>query len=499
MAVFRFLLLPVGLTLILSIFIDNGKKSSNQPSPLPQTLPNKKGVEQKPVPENKNFITEDINFPKNFFFGSAYSDFQTVGISEASDWHEYIQNMKPPQVGPGIANDLFNRYQEDFDLAEKIGLQVHRISLDWARIEPEEGKYDMAVVKKWKDIFRYMQSKGVQPMICLNHFPHPKWFADKGGWENPESPKIYSEYAKFLAINIGVPLKIKWWLTFNEPQFVISIPYGKGGWPPFKSVENLTDVSGTERLMKVTSNVMDGHRLAYRTIHLVLDKRMTGKNKAMVGFASAPGSFYPNDANSRLDQFAGNIFNTIHTLVFDSFIGNADRDFIGLNYYGRTRLKMHISLWKNVLPWLNEEKPFAIEWVNEGANRPNTRPKEFYPRALYDTIMKFKNMNKPIIITANGLDDDADKFREEFLIIHLKAIHDAIRDGADVIGYQYWALTDTWEPGDANFSHMGLIRIDREKDTLNRSLRPSAETYAEIIKTKKITKELLQKHKELLP
>ena len=107
-------------------------------------------------------------------------------------------------------------------------------------------------------------------------------------------------------------------------------------------------------------------------------------------------------------------------------------------------------------------------------------------------------MGLPIIITENGLSDDADNFREEFIVIHLKAVHDAIRDGANIIGYQYWALADTWEPGDASFSQMGLIKIDRDNN-LERSLRPSAWTYAEIIRTHKITKELLEKHKELVP
>ncbi|OGM98543.1 MAG: hypothetical protein A2649_00475 [Candidatus Yanofskybacteria bacterium RIFCSPHIGHO2_01_FULL_41_26] len=482
--------------LILSVLFWNSyltKKTRDNAPPIKEA-----GSEKITKQNNKTASSlvkfEDAVFPENFFFGSAYSDFQTAGISKASDWHEYIQNIKSPLVGPGIANDLFNRYQEDFDLAGEIGIQVHRISLDWARCEPEEGKFDKACIEKWKEIGRYMKSKGIQLMICLNHFPHPKWFAELGGWENVKAPYYYARYAEFIARNIGVPLETKWWLTYNEPQFVISIPYGKGGWPPFKTVENFADIKGTERFLKVAGNVMDGHRLAYRAIHKVMDKYMSKHNKVMIGFASAPGSFYPNDPNSDHDRLAENLFNTVHTLAFDSFVGNADRDFIGLNYYGRTKLKMHLPNWKNPLSWLGD-KPFAIEWVDEGANQPDGRPKEFYPQALYDLIMKFKDMGKPIIITENGLDDDKDRFREEFLVIHLKAIHDAIRDGANVIGYQYWALADTWEPGDNRFSHMGLIRIERSDGTLNRSLRPSANTYAEIIRTRKITKDLLEKHK----
>lgn len=460
---------------------------------------------------SKDIVLEDIQFPKNFFFGSAYSDFQTAGLAPASDWaYEWDKytnilekdsiakkgvNKKP--IHPGIANDLFNRYKEDIDLASQIGIQTHRISLEWARIEPEEGKWDFSTIEKYRKIFLYMKIKGIEPMICLNHFPNPKWFADKGGWENNRAPYYYARYAEFVVKKLGLPLQIKWWLTFNEPQFMILVPYGNGTWPPFKGVRDIQDKNGFAKMMHVTSNVMDGHRLTYRVIHKIMDSKLDKNKKVMVGFASAPGAFYPYNENSSLDKFADNTFNVIYSLSFDSFIGNADRDFIGLNYYGRTKLKLYVSLTNYIFSWLTEEKPFAIQWFGPETLSQGKRPSEFYPNGLYDLIMKFENYGLPIVITENGLNDPTDNFREEFIVIHLKAVHDAIRDGANVIGYQYWSLTDTWEPGDAVFSNFGLINIDRDNN-LKRELKSSAQTYGEIIKTHKISKELLEKHRELI-
>src|SRR3990167_1323103 len=117
MAVLRFLLLPIGVILLLWLFVKNDKKPSNENQPPPQISSDKKGVVSENEPENKNYVPEDIEFPKDFFFGTAYSDFQTTGISETSDWYDYVQKMKPPQVSPGVGNDFFNRYKEDFDLA----------------------------------------------------------------------------------------------------------------------------------------------------------------------------------------------------------------------------------------------------------------------------------------------------------------------------------------------------------------------------------------------
>ena len=192
-----------------------------------------------------------------------------------------------------------------------------------------------------------------------------------------------------------------------------------------------------------------------------------------------------------------NAFNLIYTLSLDSFVGNTDRDFIGLNYYGRTRLKLYVSIKNYVLSWLTEERPFAIDWITPDEIKQGNRPREFYPQGLYDLIMKFRDYGLPIVITENGLNDSSDNFREEFIVVHLKAVFDAIKDGANVIGYQYWSLADTWEPGDASFSNFGLISIDRNKN-LERKLRPSASVYKEIIETRKIRKYFLEKYDELL-
>ena len=461
----------------------------------------------------KNVVFEDVVFPENFFFGTAYSDFQTQGLAPASDWaYDWSQiadalekdslakkGLQRKAIHSGTANDLYARYKEDFDVAVQNSpiTQVHRISLEWARIEPEEGKWDLKAIEKYQEIFSYMKSHGIEPMVCLNHFPNPKWFIDLNGWENNRSEYYYERYAEFVAKNIGLPLKIKWWLTYNEPQFTIIVPYGNGTWPPFKGVKNFQDKEGFARIMHVASNVLDGHRLAYRAIHRVMDGKTPNNTEVMVSFASAPGAFYPYDEKSDLDKLADNAFNVLNTLFLDSSVGNIDRDFIGLNYYGRTRLKLHVSLTNYMLSWLTEERPFAVEWFGPETSPQGQRPKEFYPQGLYDLIMKFKDYGLPIVITENGLNDPTDKFREEFLVVHLKAVHDAIKNGADVIGYQYWSLTDTWEPGDAAFSSFGLIKIDRINN-LERRLNPSALTYAEIISAHTIRKKLLEKHKELM-
>ena len=479
-------------------------KSSRQTDNNKSEQTNKEQIAESPVVVNSPVVKpaaefQDIKFPDNFLFGTAYSDFQIAGINKNSDWYEHANNTFPPPINrySGITNqDLIKQFKEDFSLGEKIGVQILRISMEWSRFEPKEGQFDMEAVKTYREIFSSMRSNNIEPMICLNHFPLPNWFVEQGCWENIKAPYYYSRYAEFLAKNLGAPLKIKWWLTFNEPQVILAQSYAKGQWPPYKRINGFYDEAGTERIIKAASLILDAHRLSYRTIHRILDGEKS-ENKIMVGWASAPNVFYPQDPDSPLDKAAVNFHTALLTMFLDSAVGNADRDFIGLNYYGRSKIKFHVSLWPNMLRWLSREKPFAFQWEQSEQRKQGDRPKEFYPQALYDLIMKFKDSGAPIMITENGLDDAEDKFREEFIVIHLKAVHDAIRDGANIIGYQYWSLSDTWEPADGRFASFGLTeKVDGSHKI--RQLRPSAVTYGQIIKTHKISKELLEKHKELL-
>jgi len=360
--------------------------------------------------------------------------------------------------------------------------------LEWSRLQPEESRWDYRAAQKYIEIFKYMRSRGIEPMICLNHFALPNWFTAKGSWSSPTAARDYARYAEFVARYIGKPAEVRWWLTFNEPQIILGQGYAKGDWPPFTEIRGYDDREGTQKFLETTGYLLDAHRLAYRAIHRV-------SPKAMVGFATAPGSFYPQNPNSLLDRTAVNMFDTLYSLTLDNMVGS-DRDFIGLNYYGRNKLELHMSVGQQIKSWLTRDKPFAIQWETAAQRKQGERPREFYARGLYDLLLKFKSSGLPIIITENGINDSTDKFREEFLVLHLKAVADAIADGAYVQGYMYWALTDTWE-WDGFFSHFGLVEIDRENN-LKRIMRPSAKTYSEIIKTKTLSRELQEKHKELI-
>src|SRR5688572_19064282 len=86
-------------------------------------------------------------FPEGFLWGAATAAYQVEGGIESNDWAQAAREGKVPPCG--IACDHFNRYEEDFDLAKSLGHNCHRISIEWARIEPEEGKFDDEAIEHY--------------------------------------------------------------------------------------------------------------------------------------------------------------------------------------------------------------------------------------------------------------------------------------------------------------------------------------------------------------
>ena len=75
-------------------------------------------------------------------WGTGASSTQCEGASPASDWLQWERSGHAPPSGDG--SGFATRYAEDFALLAGLGLTHHRLSIDWARIEPEPGRRDPA-------------------------------------------------------------------------------------------------------------------------------------------------------------------------------------------------------------------------------------------------------------------------------------------------------------------------------------------------------------------
>ncbi|MEY2424570.1 MAG: beta-glucosidase, partial [Actinomycetota bacterium] len=139
-----------------------------------------------------------MNWPDGFIWGTGASSTQCEGAAPASDYIDREREELVPVSGTG--NDFGTRYAEDFMIYKSLGLTHHRLSIEWARIEPTEGEHDRAALAHYRNMLQAALDIGVTPWICLHHFTLPRWFSDAGGFAVEENrAKYWSRHVDFMA------------------------------------------------------------------------------------------------------------------------------------------------------------------------------------------------------------------------------------------------------------------------------------------------------------
>ncbi len=390
-----------------------------------------------------------FQFPEGFLWGTATSAHQTEGNNKNSDWWEWensknyeTNDREYPLEPSGKACDSYNRYEEDFDLCVKMNNNAIRFSVEWARIEPEEGKFDQNEIEHYKKMIKAAKARGLTTFVTLHHFTNPLWFSKNGGWIGFSASRLFARYAKKCAEEFGE--LIDFYLTINEPQVLSLEGYLRGMWPPNKTNPFLSLVSQL--------NLMLSHRAAYDSIKSVNRNFIVGIVKHMVWYESRTHKFH------MIDKIACRVLLWLNNEFFLAPLGKKN-DIIGVNHYFTTHLK-HL---KENSP--NDRVSDLGWWIN--------------PVGLENVLLTMKKYKVPIYITENGVADSKDMVRRDFIRDMLIAVHRAIGKGVDVKGYFYWSLIDNYEWHHGFWPRFGLVHVRRHRN-LEREMRPSAYYYSDI-------------------
>ncbi|MBR0406873.1 MAG: glycoside hydrolase family 1 protein, partial [Clostridia bacterium] len=161
-------------------------------------------------------------FDKDFLLGAATAAHQVEGNNTNSDnWAQEQMKHSSFAEPSGIACDHYNRYAEDIALMAKAGLNAYRFSIEWARIEPEEGVFSEKETQHYRDVIRCCKENGLEPIVTLHHFTSPVWLIRKGGWEADTTPADFARYARYIAEQYGSELH--YICTINEANMGIQI------------------------------------------------------------------------------------------------------------------------------------------------------------------------------------------------------------------------------------------------------------------------------------
>jgi beta-glucosidase len=367
--------------------------------------------------------------PEEFLWGVATSGFQSEGSSPDSNWSRYSASGRTHDA-IGDAVDFRHRYVEDIDRAADLGARVFRFGVEWARVQPSPGTWNETEFAYYDAIVAHVLARGMTPMITLDHWVYPGWVADQGGWTNPKTEadwlanaeKVVTRYSDVGAL----------WITINEPTVYVQreLTYGGITLPQAPAM--------FDALVRV-------HRSIYDRIHVLDPGARVSSNFAFIpGVSEAIDSVFTDRIRDKLD-------------------------FLGIDYYYGVAL---------------DNPTAAYAAIDEFYN---VTPQ---PEGLYDALMRYsrKYPELPLYIVENGMPTDnanprPDGYtRSNHLSDHVYWMERAREDGADVIGYNYWSITDNYEWGSYR-PRFGLYTVDVLSDpTLTRTPTDGVETYRNIIR-----------------
>jgi beta-glucosidase len=420
------------------------------------------------ISEDVSWAGTPFDFPPGFLWGAATSSHQVEGDNRWNDWWQHEQAGRLPHRS-GAACRHYELFEQDFDLARRLGHNAHRLSLEWSRIEPREGVRDDAALDHYQRVIGALRQRGLEPIVTLHHFTNPAWFHASGGWLRRDAAHLFARYAECVGRRLAP--EVRYWLTVNEPTVLVMQGYVNAAWPPFLR-------SAWRKATLACRNLARAHVAGYRALHRC-------RADCRVGFAHSAPQVVPCDPRSRRDRIAAWIRDLILNRAFFAMIGarprwrpNGALDFIGLNYYTRTVIRSGGWSPRGLLgqtchqPHHSDQGPLSsIGW-------------EVYPTGLLAVLRRFSTFGLPLLITENGIATDDEHLREAFLVEHLEQLAIAIAERVDVIGYLYWSLMDNFEWDHGLAPHFGLAAVDETSG--QRRIRPAAERLAQICRDNRL-------------
>lgn len=409
-------------------------------------------------------------FPKNFFWGGSTASHQVEGgtVNQWSVWElahakelaqtahqrlSWLPNWKdikeeaekPENYISGRGVEHYKRYESDFDIVKTLNLNAFRFGIEWSRLEPEEGKWDVAAIEHYRRYIKELRDRNIEPFLNIWHWTVPTWFAERGGFKKRANLVYFDRLVQKIAEEFVEDLTYV--ITLNEPNVYASFSYATGEWPPQE--KNWIDAS------LVYLNLTRAHKRAYKILK-------SSKPSLQIGIAQQLANIQAKRPHSIIDEITTKWMRYFWNWWFYKRIRN-QQDFVGFNYYF-TDYYSGFGKRDNPKVPLND-----LGWYME--------PEGLYP-LLIRTWSRFK---KPIFITENGVADEKDEYRRWWIEETIVAMEKAISEGVDLRGYFHWSLLDNFEWKYGWWPKFGLVAVDREHG-MKRTIRPSAKWFADRIK-----------------
>ncbi len=411
--------------------------------------------------------------PPGFLWGTATSAHQIEG-GNSNDWTRF--ESVPGNIEDGdrstVAADPWNRMAEDVALMKEIGANAYRFSIEWSRLEPEEGAWNEEAWARYQDLVRQLGEAGITPLVTLLHFTLPNWLADRGGITARDFSERFARYAAEAGRRLGPGVEL--WCTINEPNVQMYMGYMAGEWPPLERSPARAagawvgllraHAAAAEALRAVDPDAKIG--IAQNQMVLQPEWRFWLPDWLAVRFVGQAWNwaFYDaiRDGHARLRLPGATIDEPLPDL-------RGSADYFGLNFYFRYLVHAVPGAPQGVAM-----RPGPGMQSEIGGDPP---PGDAFPEGLLLMMRAaWARYELPVYITEAGIADEQGLMRETLIRAHVEAIQRARAEGIPVRGYFHWTLMDNFEWDKGYRPRFGLHRVDRE--TLERTRAGGADVFA---------------------
>ncbi|GAA2888482.1 family 1 glycosylhydrolase [Streptosporangium fragile] len=385
-----------------------------------------------------------------FLWGAATAPHQVEGNNVNSDWWALEQQMPGMELS-GDACDSYHRYAEDMRLLADAGLNSYRFGIEWARIEPEPGRFSRAELAHYRRMIDTALELGLSPVVTLHHFTHPRWFAAEGGWMRE---KAIERFRAYIQAATGILDGVEWICTINEPNMLaLMITMSRLAQTGDAASWMSPTVEGAARPVLPNPDPEVGRRLveAHEAAREILKKHTDAK----VGWTVACQALTPTPGNEALLRELQDIR---ENLYLEPARGD---DFIGVQSYSSQAVDEN-----GIVP-----HPLGPDTTLTG--------NAYRPDAIGIAVRHARQVTggTPILITENGIATTDDTQRIRYTSEALHHLFSCMDEGIDVRGYIHWSALDNFEWGHWKPT-FGLIAVDRE--TFERTPKPSLAWLGEV-------------------
>ncbi|MCL2594940.1 MAG: family 1 glycosylhydrolase [Promicromonosporaceae bacterium] len=398
-----------------------------------------------------------IQLIDNFLWGAATAPHQIEGNNLNSDWWAR-ETMMPGMEPSGDACDSYHRYREDMQLLADAGCNAYRFGIEWARIEPRPGQFSNAELAHYRRMIETALELGLTPVVTLQHFTVPAWFAQQGGWM---AEGAIDAWCRFVTRACDILDGVEWVVTINEPNMLAMMTMMADAMRSGAVTEWASPtVDGEAQRERIAANLPTpkpeyGHRFA--EFHHAARDIVRARTLAKVGWSIA------NPALEAAPEHEAKLREVRYDQEDLYLEASAGDDFVGVQSYSAQRVDAG-----GIVP-----HPDHPDNTQTGA--------AYRPDSLGIALRHvWEVTGLPCLVTENGIPTLDDDRRIAYTTEALRGLKAAAAEGVDVRGYLHWSLLDNfewghWEP------KFGLIAVDRE--TFARTPKPSLAWLGTVAKT----------------